>query len=102
MKNLILFLALCLIPLVSLNAQPNIVVKKRPFSRIIIVNGIRIKITRPLFRKRYRKPLSPEIIRLLPPEVMPYLYKRSHEGFHKEIKPLYYDSIDSDRLRNLA
>jgi len=97
MKTLILLLALCFIPLGGLtNAQTDVIVRKRLFSRVVIVNGIRIKITRPIFRKRYRTQPSKAI------GIEPHLYKRSHEGFHKEIKPLYYDSIDLDRLRNLA
>ena len=97
MKTLILLLALCLIPLGELtNAQTDIVVKKRLFSRIVVINGIRIKITRPWLRRRYR--IDPSIPFKFPDELKPYLYKKSHEG----IKPLYYDSIDSDRLRNLA
>jgi len=100
MKNLILLLALCLIPAGLLNARTDIVVKKRLFSRIIVINGIRIKITRPWLRRRHR--IDPSIPFKFPDELKPYLYKKSHEGFHKEIKPLYYDSIDSDRLRSLA
>ena len=97
MKTLILLLALCLIPLEGLtNDQTDVIVKKRLFSRVVVVNGIRIKITRPILRKRYRtQPKQPL-------EMRPHLYKKIYEGLPKEIKPLYYDSIDSDRLRNLA
>ena len=100
MKNLILILVLCLIPAGLLNGQTDIVVKKRLLSRIVVINGIRIKITRPWLRRRHRK--DQPIPFKFPEELKPYLYKKSHEGFHKEIKPLYYDSIDSDRLRRLA
>jgi hypothetical protein len=100
MKNLILILVLCLIPAGLLNGQTDIVVKKRLLSRIVVINGIRIKITRPWLRRKYRMDSSIPV--KFPEELKPYLYKKSHEGFHKEIKPLYYDSIDSDRLGRLA
>lgn len=97
MKTLILLLALCLIPLGGLtNAQTDVIVKKRLFSRLVVVNGINIKITRPRFRKRHR------IESKKPLEMRPLFYEKIYEGLPKEIKPLYYDSIDSDRLRNLA
>ena len=104
MKKMIMLFVLSLMLVTQLEAQPKVIVKKGLFSRIILVNGIRIKITRPLFRKKYR--VRPDNLLPLPPEVQPYLQEyrtpsRSHEGFQKEVYPLY-DFIEPETLRNLA
>jgi len=71
MKTLILCVMLLLAPVVSANdgaiilipnaapitkpsMKPTIIIKKRLFSRIIIINGVRIRVTRPLFRRTKR------------------------------------------------
>lgn len=54
MKRFILCVALVLVMATSLDAAPKIYTKKRLFSRVVIINGIKIRITRPLFRRRNR------------------------------------------------
>ena len=80
---------LCLIPTVSLEAKPDIKIKKRLFSRIIIINGVRVKISRPIFRKKKR---------VLPLEN----YQSPPVDFNNGIPIPYYDHLYPNDLGNLA
>ena len=54
-----------------------------------------------LNRKRTELQLNaPSPLKTIPYEIMPF-YRKSHEGFHKRIKPMY-DGIPPNRLKNLA
>ena len=101
-KYLILILVFVLIPFWGLtNAQTDVILEERPLSEAVAINGIRIKILRPWSRKEHKT--FPSKAMELPEELKPHIHKKSQERFYIPlIKPLYYDSIDYDKLRNLA